>query len=146
MNSQQMILYVLMIGYILYKQFQPREVRLDSKGKYILCIFGLYRFLQAIQNGRFQVTPLTVMGLVLTLVLLAGTTAYFRAQTCHIWVEGGILYKKGTWTSLLLWLVMIFLHGMADHLIPSLSSTFVLYLGISWMLQHWFLLERASKN
>lgn len=146
MNSQQLIVYVLIIGYILYKQVQPKLVRTDTKGKYLLCLLGLYRFIQAIQEGKFQFNMITITGLIFTLLVLSGGFAYLRSKTYRIRTKQGKIYKQATCSSILLWFIMIFLHGMVDHLISSLSNILILYLGISVVVQHWVLLIRVNEK
>lgn len=132
---------LLIVIWVIINQLRPKEVDLNSKGKYVLFFIGLYTFYNGVLSGDFIFTPFSTLGLVFVLLFLAVGLAFLRAYTSRVWKADGLLYSQGTWKIVVIWLVMIVLHMVADHFIKGLNDTFLLYIGISLITQHWYKLS-----
>lgn len=143
---QKYLVPIIIIIFIAYKQLQPKEIDVDSKGKYVILIIGLFNAYNAITSKQLVLNAQTILGLIFTLIILAGGFAFWRAYTCKVWQKDNKYYRQGNYITLILWAVMIVLHAVVDHLITGLDSTFVLYLGTSFVVQHLVLLGKIKKS
>lgn len=143
---QRHIVSILVIIFIALKQLQPKEIKVDSKGKYIILLLGLYDAYTAITNKQLLINYKTILGLIFTLIVLAGGFAFFRAYTCKVWKENNQYYRQGNYITLTLWAIMIILHALIDHVIFGLNATFILYLGNSLVVQHLVLLNKIREK
>ncbi|WP_295746933.1 hypothetical protein [uncultured Limosilactobacillus sp.] len=141
---QQQFVPVLIIIYIAFKQLRPKEIKVDSKGKYIILAIGIYDAYIAIANKQLIINYQTVLGLIFTLLILAGGFAFARAYTCQVWQKDGKFYRQGNYVTMILWIIMIISHAITDHIITGLGTTFVLYLGTSLVVQHLVLLNKIK--
>lgn len=133
---QQQIVPILIIIYIAFKQLQPKEIKVDPKGKYVILIIGLYDVYTAIIAKQLLINYKTILGLIFTLIILAGGFAFGHAYTCKVWQKDNKFYHQGNYITLILWAIMIILHAVIDRAIPGLDATFILYLGTSLVVQH----------
>ncbi|GKS55454.1 hypothetical protein IGJ91_002225 [Enterococcus sp. DIV0765f] len=138
------LFYLLIVIWVIINQLRPKEIDMNSKGKYVLFFIGLYTFYNSVQSGDFIFTPFSTIGLVFVLLFLAVGLAFLRAYTSRVWKEGGILYSQGTWKTVVIWIVMIVFHAITDHFIKGLNATFLLYIGISLITQHWYKVSRLQ--
>ena len=143
---QRNIVSILVIIFIAFKQLQPKKIKVDSKGKYIILLLGMYDAYMAITNKQLQINYKTILGLIFTLVVLAGGFAFFRAYTCKVWKKNNQYYQQGNYITLALWAIMIILHAIIDRVILGLDATFILYLGISLVVQHLVLLNKIKEK
>lgn len=88
---------------------------------------------------------MTVLGLFVSLVVLAVGFGTWRALTCKIWQTNGTYYRQATWLTIVLWVVMILLHGTIDYLTKIGSATMFLYLALTLFAQHYVLKLRTQR-
>lgn len=140
MESYVIDLFVLI--YIFYRQFQAKEIDIKSKGPYVLLILGSINSYNAIQNRSLTTNSVNIIALTILLIFIAGGGAYLRATYCKVWKENKKFYRQGNWKTLSIWIMMILCHAIIDKVLPSLHFTFMLYIAISLLVQHFILLYR----
>lgn len=145
MQLSSIFLYALIIIYVVYKQLQPKRINSSQKKLLMLVLFGCYFTLQAVDEHHLTLTAMTVMGLFGSLVVLAVGFGAWRAMTCKVWQENGTYYRQASWFTLLLWVLMILLHGTIDYLTKIGSATMFLYLALTLFTQHYVLALRMKK-
>lgn len=130
---------------ILYRQLRTTRVDLDS-GPRTLVIFGVIGLVLAGQYlSQHAIAPLSVIALLLSLIV-AAVLAWVRGRSVRIWADAaGIWWRRGTWLTLVLWLVAMGSHIGIDAGLSYLAgsangaglgnATIMLYLAVSLGLQ-----------
>lgn len=144
MQLTNLYLYILIIIYVLYRQLQPKEIKVNNKSKYIILLLGIYVFLQNVQTHKFNFNLVNILGLFFNLVILAVGFGILRGYSCKVFRKDNQYFRKATWLTLVLWGVMIFFHGMIDHFLPEQSNTLVLYIGITLLAQQFVLISKIK--
>lgn len=145
MQLSSIFLYALIVIFVINRQLQPKPIKSSQKKLLVLILMGIYFTLQAIDDHDLVLSTTTVAGLLLSLVVLAVGFGALRAMTCKVWQAGGVYYRRATWLTILLWGLMILLHGTIDYLTKAGSSTMFLYLALTLFTQHYVLEMRTQK-
>ncbi len=145
-SFNQIILDVIIVVYIFYKQLQPKEIKTDSKGQYVILIIGAINAWNKITHDQLKITISLLIGALISFVILAIGFAYLRTITCKIYEKNGHIYRQGNYKTLILWAIMIIIHAVVNKFIPELSSTFILYMGISFSTQYLITLWRYQNG
>lgn len=138
-------LYILIIIFVIDRQLRPRKIKASQRPLLVLVLIGVYFTLQAIDNHELSLNLVTIAGTLTSLVVLAIGFGILRAMSCQVWYQAGIAYRKATWLTILLWLLMILLHGTIDYLTKSGSATMFLYLALTLCTQRLVLQARSRK-
>src|SRR6185437_16652089 len=101
MFAVDLLLGILVFGYIIVRQVRPRPVRsFNPRVPLILGIIGV------VQLVSFVKTDHDKAALVATLagsLVLAAVMGGFRASTVRIWSDAGVAWSRGTWITVVLW-------------------------------------------
>lgn len=143
MALTSIFLYIVIIIWVIYRQLQPKKIKQSQKKLLVLILLGLYFLLNNIDEHKIHLNLPTILGLTFSLIVLAVGFGALRALTCKVWQTKGIYYRKATWLTILLWIIMIFLHGTIDYLTKTGSSSLFLYLALTLYSQHFVLLVRT---
>jgi hypothetical protein len=144
------VVAVLVLALICYRQLRPRPVR-DQLNRIVL-ILGLVGVVETIQfTGKHDVSAAAWAVLVASLVVGAGFGA-LRGLTVHVWRERGTLFRRGNAVTVALWIVGLALHLGADAWIGHVDSSakgfgdtaVLLYMAITLSVQQLVVLERAE--
>ncbi|MES5261644.1 hypothetical protein [Priestia megaterium] len=144
MNSNVLI-GVLALFLIIKNQLKIREVSNERKFilPIILLVIGIRNF-----NGHFNNHTLSSIGMVSTIIsftLLAGGMAAIRAYTIKLWTQDNVIFRQGTWLTILLWFVSIGLHAGIDLIANIGQSTLLIYFAITLFVQNWVVHLRAKQ-
>ncbi|SIR98221.1 hypothetical protein [Williamsia sterculiae] len=124
------ILGVVIVGLIVARQMKPRAVASSLRGPIIITVIGLVSAAQFVDHHH--VSPAGQAILVVS-TLIGFAIAAVRGYTIRIWRDDrGTLMSRGTWLTLVLWVVGIGVHVGIDLLGDQGlgQSTLVLYLGV----------------
>jgi len=142
---------VLVLALLVYRQLQPRRVRLDSAVRLtlILLVAGAAQAAPVL----FRHPPATIVVIMLLAGLVSGAVfGTLRAYTTKLWIKDDDVWQQGTWLTLVLWLVAVGLHFGIDYLSEQQgapaglgSSTIVLYLAVTLGIQRFITQQRAVK-
>ncbi|MBE9908827.1 hypothetical protein [Enterococcus casseliflavus] len=138
------ILYVAILVFILYRQLRVREVTKQARVYLIIVLVGLYLFYQGISSNQLVLDAKTIGILAIIFIVLAMGLGALRAYTCKIWQDQNTFYRKGTVVTLGLWAITIVAHLLLDTLIDGGQFSSLLYLGISLFTQHIVILKRTN--
>jgi hypothetical protein len=135
------IISFALLAFIIYRQVKIRPVQ--QKARIILPLILMIIGLADLKDQTW--TFLSVLLFVLSLTVLAGGMGALRAGTVKLWADGGIVYRRGTWITIVLWVVSAGLHYAADAYAHLGTSTLVLYLGVTFLVQSFVVQYRAKR-
>lgn len=140
---------VLVLGFVVFRQLRKRPVREDGRPTLLLVlgVLGVVDLVQFLDAHPVHATGIATLAA--SLVLAAGF-GVARAYTVRLWRENGTLYRQGTVITLVLWLVGIAVHFGADALIDGsgaakglASAALVLYIAVTFGVQWTAVRSRA---
>lgn len=147
---------VLVLGWVLYRQLSPRRVRSDSGNRMLLIVgvIGLAQLVEFLQRTGVRIGPVAIGSMVVSLAVAAVLSAA-RAYTMRIWRAADGWWRRGTPLTLVLWLVSIGSHlgiealgghlaGAGDDVHGLGNATLVLYLAVSLGLQSMIVARRVA--
>lgn len=150
MGTEGLIIGLVVLGWLMWRQLQVRELRRDRGygAALILVAIGL---VEIVHYGREH--PLGTSGdlLLATSIAVAAGFGAVRATTVRLWTEDGRLLRQGTAITAALWLVAIAIHLAGDQVIAPHDAerigavSLLLYLGVSLAVQRAALGERARR-
>ncbi len=126
---------LLVLGWILTKQMSPQQVKNSPKGALIVTVIGLVSAAQFVDHHHLSVVALATM---VFSALLGVAFAAARGFSVRIWRdEQGTLWSRGTVATLVLWIVGLAAHVGLDMVAGhgAGSATIVLYIGTMLLAQ-----------
>lgn len=135
MKLINLILVIVVIALVFYVQFKPRPLRGTNRYIIGITVVGLILLIFAILQGKFHLTQLNLILLFTSLIFLSIFCGIWRAMTCHLWVENGLIYRKARWTTMAIWILTVILHTLMTHFNPELYYTMIIYLALSLVAQ-----------
>jgi hypothetical protein len=149
-TASELVIGVLVLGYLVYRQLRPRPLRASQRLLLILLLFGLIETYTYFQNGKHSASAAAV-ALVGSLVLAAVFGAV-RAFTVRIWEQDGQPWVQGNLLTAALWVVAVAAHLGFDYLVGQHkdvgdigNATVVLYLVVSLVVQRVVMTYRAQR-
>jgi hypothetical protein len=145
-----LLIGVLALGWILYRQLQARPVKSDLRLPVILLVIGVIQLSSFLgQHGHH---PGYVSAALVGSLILAVVFAAVRAATVHLWVDSGQPWRKGAVLTAVLWIISLGIHLGYDYLVDGRgalaglgSASLVLYFGITYTVQRLILQARARR-
>jgi len=146
------LLGLLVLAWILWRQTQTREVRLDRGPRAFVVLAGVGLWQIASFLGEHAVRPVAIAVLVGSLVVSAAF-GLLRGRVQPVWREAdGRVLRRGTAVTITLWLVAVALHLGADEYAKHVdaaaaglaSASLMLYLAVSLGVQTLVVRERAT--
>ncbi|HWH19048.1 MAG TPA: hypothetical protein VN671_00845 [Solirubrobacterales bacterium] len=150
MGSESLLIALVVLGWLLWRQLQVRELRHDRGYVFPLaiCVVGVAQI--AAYNHEHRLSDGSIALLAVSIVVAAAFSIW-RATTVRVWLHDGRLLRQGTAVTIVLWLVAIAVHLGGDHLIAPHNAdrlgsvSLLLYLGVSLAVQRFALGERARR-
>jgi hypothetical protein len=146
MNVTNLVLGIVVLGLLIWRQLVARPVRDGYRVPLILGIIGVVELISFL-NGK-HVNGTLVAGLAGSLVLAAVFGAA-RAMVSRVWIEDGRAWRRGGWVAAGLWVLALAAHLDYDQLVYKHSAlgevTILLYLAISLLVQGVILQARAQR-
>ena len=151
MGTEGLVIGLALLGWLLWRQLQVRELRRDRGYLFPLIVVAVGVVEIAHYDGSH---PLGATGtaLLATSLVVAAVFGALRATTVRLWIEDGRLLRQGTLITAALWLVAIAIHLAGDRLIAPHDAerigavSLLLYLGVSLAVQRAALGERARRT
>jgi hypothetical protein len=147
---------ILVLGWVLYRQLTPRRVRSDGGNRMLLIlgVVGVVQLVEFLQRTDVHVGPVAIGSMAVSLAIAAVLSAV-RASTVQVWRAEDGWWRRGTPVTLVLWLVSIGSHLGIDLLAGQLvgsrddvhglgNATLVLYLAVSLGLQSAIVARRVA--
>jgi hypothetical protein len=143
------VIGLVVLAFILYRQLQPRPVRDNFRLPLILGVVGvveLVRYLQHRPHGTGVIAALAGS------LVIAAVFGAIRAATVRVWVDGGQAWRQGNWLTALLWIVSLAAHLGYDYIVDRKagqsglgSASLLLYFGVTFTIQRIILQARAQR-
>ncbi|MEU8630601.1 hypothetical protein AB0C38_00415 [Amycolatopsis sp. NPDC048633] len=148
-GSANILVGLVVVAWILWRQVQQRPVREDRKPTVLLILLVLGVVALGAYFKKEPATGLAIALLAGSLVLAAGF-GVVRGYTVRLWRQDGVLFRQGTWLTILLWLAAIGSHLGLDVLIDSGAkglggASILLYLAVSLGAQRLVVQARATR-
>ncbi|MHB1575885.1 MAG: hypothetical protein ACYCX9_05140 [Candidatus Dormibacteria bacterium] len=138
-----LVLGLAVLVLLLYRQLRERPVRASPILPIVLLVFG---FVELTSFARAHPLTAEESGLLgLSLLVFAVGLGAVRAWTVRLFVDGGRLMRKGSWVTVLLWLVAVGLHLGVDAVNGVGEASLLLYLGLTLGTQQLVVQWRAQK-
>jgi hypothetical protein len=148
--SSELVVGVLALGWLVYRQLRARPLRMNQRFLLILLLLGLIETYTYFQHGKHSVSAAAV-ALIGSLVLAALFGAA-RAFTVRIWEQDGQPWVQGNVLTATLWVVAVAAHLGFDYLVGRHqdigdigNATVVLYLLVSLVVQRVVMSYRAQR-
>lgn len=129
------IVGMLVVGWILSRQMAPRAVRSSPKGAVIITVIGLVSAAQFVDHHHLSAVAVATM---VASAVVGVVFAVARGFTIRVWRdEQGVLMSRGTGATLVLWIAGLAAHVGLDLLAGhgAGSATIVLYIGTMLLAQ-----------
>ncbi len=131
-------LALLAIGFVLYRQVQKRPV---NEGRVLLLpvvLAGVGVAQGGLVDPHHQALSVALLA---AEAVVAAALGLYRAYTVRIWREGGVLYRQGTWQTVLAWAVSIGLRvGLiafgAGLGVKQSEGGILVFLGLTLLIQN----------
>jgi uncharacterized membrane protein YhaH (DUF805 family) len=154
-NEANLIIGILVILLVLYRQLAVRRLRENYRLSVILAVIGVVEFVTFL-NGHPTDDGAIATAVVGSLVI-AAVLGGVRALTVKVWRgDGGQLLRKGTWLTALLWIISFAAHLGYDDLVAGHitgknggnvgDATVLLYLVVTLTIQQFVLLRRVARQ
>jgi hypothetical protein len=152
MSIVSVLVSLAALAWILYRQLQVRAVR-STRSFRMVVIFAVIGVVETAKFGQQHTISAAAWGLLVASLLVGAGFGAVRAMTVRVWRDGGVLYRKGSVLTLVLWLVGIALHLSVDLLIKHIDHdaaglgnvATLLYLALSLGIQQLLVQWRAER-
>jgi hypothetical protein len=147
-SSVNVLIGLVVVAWILWRQTQKRPVREDRKPTVLLILLVL-GVLQLSTYFKTASSTVPVIGLLVGSLVLAAGFGVVRGYTVRLWRQDGQLFRQGTWLTIVLWLAGIGVHIGFDALVDSSAkglgtASILLYLAVSLGTQRLVVQSRAN--
>jgi hypothetical protein len=153
-NLTNLIIGVLVLVLLLSRQLVTRRLSESYRLSVILAIIGVVEFATFL-NGHPHRDGGIAEAVVGSLVIAAAFGA-IRALTVHVWRENGLLVRRGTLLTAVLWILSLAAHLGYDDLVAGHitgknggnvgDATVLLYLVVTLTIQRFVLLNRVARQ
>jgi hypothetical protein len=157
MSSSDVVSLVIglaVLALVLSRQLMTRRLAESYRLSVILFVVGAVEFAGFLKGHPGD--PGGIVEAVAGSLVLAGLFGVARAVTVQVWRQGGLLMRKGTWLTGVLWVVAVAAHYGYDDLVAGHltgkngssvgNATVLLYLAISLTVQQFVLLARVKRQ
>ncbi|HEY1627044.1 MAG TPA: hypothetical protein VGG16_24940 [Streptosporangiaceae bacterium] len=149
-ESFNLLIGVLILGWILYRQLQAQPAKADLRLPVILAVLGIVDLSSFLgQHGHH---PGYVFAALAGSFILAVVFAAVRASTMHIWVNNGQAWRKGNLLTAVLWIVSLGVHLGYDYLVDGRgalaglgAASLTMYFAITLTVQRLMVQARARR-
>jgi hypothetical protein len=161
-----LVIDLVALAWLLTRQIRARPLGQSYTVPLILAVVGLAEFGAFLTGGGQQFASIlkghrsfttipdakTVVAAVAGSLVLAVVTGAIRAPTVRLWWQDGQYWRKGTWVTLVLWIVSLGAHLGYDALIARGTgqaaigdATLLLFFAVSLTAQRVILTARARR-
>ena len=153
-DAVSLVIGLAVLALVLYRQLAARRLSESYRLSFILAVIGAVQFVDFLKGHPGN--PGGITEAVVGSLVLAGAFGVARAITVRVWRQGGLLMRKGTWITAILWIIAVAAHYGYDDLVAGHitgkngssvgNATVLLYLVISLTVQQFVLLARVKRQ
>ena len=149
MTATNLLIGVLVLGLVIWRQLIPRRVRSNVRIVLVLAVIGLIQTGQYLQGRHLDAT---LIAEILGSLVLAALFGLARASTVKLFVRDGQWWSRGSWVAAILWVVSVAAHLGFDYLVGGHGSgstsfgnaTILLYLAVTFAVQRMVVIARSQ--
>jgi hypothetical protein len=149
-ESVNLLIGVVILGWILYRQLQARPAKADLRLPLVLAVIGIIELSGFLgQHGHH---PGYVFAALAGSFILAIAFAAARAATVHVWVNNGQAWRQGNILTAVLWIVSLAVHLGYDYLVDGRgplsglgTASLAMYFAITYTVQRLMVQARARR-
>ena len=150
MTAASLVIGILVLGLVIYRQLIPRRVRSNMRIVLVLAVIGLIETVQYL-NGRHL--DATLIAEILGSLVLAAVFGLARASTVRLFLRDGQWWSRGNWVTAILWIVSVAAHLGFDYLVGGRgagsasfgNATILLYLAVTFAVQRMVVIARSQR-
>jgi hypothetical protein len=149
-TAANLVIGLLVLGLVIYRQVVPRPVRSNMRIVAILAVIGVvqtYQFLKGEHIGA------TIIAEFAGSLVLAAAFGLARAATVKLSFRQGQWWMQGSWLTAILWIVSLGAHLGFDALVSAKhghtslgEATIVLYLAVTYAVQRLAIQARCQRQ
>jgi hypothetical protein len=153
-DAVSLVIGLAVLALVLFRQLATRRLSESYRMSIIFGVIGAVQFADFLKGHPGN--PGGITAAVVGSLVLAGVFGVARAITVRVWRQGGLLMRKGTWITAILWIVAVAAHYGYDDLVAGHitgkngssvgNATVLLYLMISLTVQQFVLLARVKRQ
>ena len=153
-DAVSLVIGLAVLALVLFRQLATRRLSESYRMSIIFGVIGAVQFADFLKGHPGN--PGGITAAVVGSLVLAGAFGVARAITVRVWRQGGLLMRKGTWVTAILWIVAVAAHYGYDDLVAGHitgkngssvgNATVLLYLMISLTVQQFVLLARVKRQ
>jgi hypothetical protein len=153
--AADLLIGVLVLGLVIYRQLIPRRVKSNTRIVLILAVIGLIQTAQYLHGRHIDAT---LIAEILGSLVLAGLFGLARASTVRVYFRDGQWWSRGSWITAILWIVSVAAHLGFDYLVGGHGSgstssgstsfgnaTLLLYLAVTFAVQRGVVIMRSQR-
>jgi len=150
-TAVNLLIGILVLGLVIYRQVIPRRVRSNLRIMLILAVVGLVQTVQYLHGRHIGATIVTA---IIGSLVLAAAFGLARALTVRLFFRDGQWWTRGGWITAILWIVSLAAHLRFDYLVAGHGSagisfgnaTILLYLAVTFTVQRLVVIARAQRR
>ena len=114
-----LVIGLAVLAWVLVRQLSVRRLSESYRLSIILAVIGAVQFVDFLKGHPGN--PGGIVAAVAGSLVLAAVFGVARAITVRVWRQGGLLMRKGTWITAILWIVAVAAHYGYDDLVGRTS-------------------------
>jgi hypothetical protein len=148
-TAANLVIGLLVLGLVIYRQVIPRPVKSNMRIVLILAVIGA---VQAYQFLKGQHIDAVIIGELAGSLVLAAIFGFARAATVRLSFREGQWWSQGNWLTGILWVVSLAAHLGFDALVSGKhgheslgQATVLLYLAVTYAAQRLVVQARCQR-
>jgi hypothetical protein len=148
-TAASLVIGLLVLGFVIYRQVIPRPVRSSMRIPLILGVIGAVEAYQFLKGQHISVT---IIGELAGSLVLAAVFGLARAATVRLSFRQGQWWSQGNWLTAILWVVSLAAHLGFDALVSGKhgheslgQATILLYLAVTYAMQRLVVQARCQR-
>jgi hypothetical protein len=149
-TATNLLIGVLVLGLVIWRQLIPRRVRSNMRIVLVLAVIGLIQTGQYLQGRHLDAV---LIAEILGSLVLAALFGLARASTVRLFFKDGQWWSRGSWVTAILWVVSVAAHLGFDYLVGGHGSgsasfgnaTLLLYLAVTFAVQRMVVIARSQR-
>lgn len=150
MTAASLVIGILVLGLVIYRQLIPRRVKSNMRIVLILAVIGVIETAQYFHGRKIDAT---IIAEILGSLVLAAVFGLARAATVRLYFSGGQWWTRGSWITAILWVVSLGAHLGFDYLVGGSGSggnnfgnaTILVYLAVTYGVQRMVVIARSQR-
>jgi hypothetical protein len=149
MTAADLVIGLLVLGLVIYRQVIARPVKSNMRLPLILGVIGVVETYQFLKGQHIGVT---IIAEFIGSLVLAAVFGLARAATVRLSFRQGQWWSQGNWLTAILWVVSLAAHLGFDALVSGQhgheslgQATIVLYLAVTYAMQRLIVQARCQR-